>query len=69
MKVTDGFFLVGLSNVDKDVARNLQLLKEREWFDIPMVYGNQRRAILAIEKGPSGDKALEVALSSWGQLR
>ena len=29
VKVTDGFFLVGLSNVDADRARNIQLLKER----------------------------------------
>ena len=35
VKVTDGFFLVGLSNVEGDRARNLQLLKERSWFDIP----------------------------------
>ena len=34
VKVTDGFFLVGLSNVDSDRARNLQLLKERSWFDV-----------------------------------
>ena len=35
VKVTDGFFLVGLSNVDSERARNLQLLKERSWFDVP----------------------------------
>jgi hypothetical protein len=35
VKVTDGFFLVGLSNVDADRARNIQLLKERSWFDVP----------------------------------
>jgi hypothetical protein len=69
VKVTDGFFMVGLSNVNTDRARNLELLKEREWFDLPMVYGNQRRGILAFEKGPSGDKALDAALSSWGQLQ
>ena len=51
VKVTDGFFLVGLSNVESDRARNLQLLKERSWFDVPLVYTNQRRAIIAIEKG------------------
>src|SRR5260370_35348122 len=51
VKVTDGFFLVGLSNVDADRQRNLQLLKERSWFDVPLVYVNQRRAIIAIEKG------------------
>jgi hypothetical protein len=51
VKVTDGFFLVGLSNVDADRTRNIQLLKERSWFDVPLVYANQRRAIIAIEKG------------------
>ena len=51
MKVTGGFFLVGLSNVDSDRARNLDFLKKRSWFDVPLVYVNQRRAIIAIEKG------------------
>ena len=35
VKVTNGFFLVGLSAVEADVQRNMQLLKERPWFDIP----------------------------------
>jgi len=39
------------SIVDSDRARNLQLLKERSWFDVQLVYANQRRAIIAIEKG------------------
>ena len=67
VKVTDGFFLVGLSNVDADRARNVQLLKERSWLDVPLVYANQRRAILAIEKGLSGGEAFGVAFSAWGQ--
>ena len=57
VKVTDGFFLVGLSNIDADRARNLQLLKERSWFDTPLVYANQRRAIIAFEKGVPGERA------------
>jgi hypothetical protein len=40
----DGFFLVGLSNVDADRGRNLQLLMERSWFDVPLVYVNKCRA-------------------------
>ena len=67
VKVTDGFFLVGLSNVDADRARNLQLLKERSWFDVPLVYTNQRRAILAIEKGAPGERAFNDAFAAWGQ--
>ena len=67
VKVTDGFFLVGLSNVDADRARNVQLLKERSWFDVPLVYSNQRRAIIAIEKGAPGERAFNDAFALWGE--
>jgi len=67
VKVTDGFFLVGLSNVDADRDRNIQLLKERSWFDVPLVYSNQRRAIIAIEKGAPGDRAFADAFAAWGE--
>jgi hypothetical protein len=67
VKVTDNFFLIGLSNVEADRGRNLQLLKERSWFDIPLVYANQRRAIVALEKGSPGDRAFSDAFAAWGQ--
>ncbi|MDN4984802.1 hypothetical protein QY049_16475 [Bradyrhizobium sp. WYCCWR 13022] len=67
VKVTDGFFLVGLSNVDADRSRNIQLLKERSWFDVPLVYANQRRAIIAIEKGAPGERAFNDAFAQWGE--
>ena len=67
VKVTDGFFLVGLSNVDADRSRNIQLLKERSWFDIPLVYTNKRRAIIAMEKGAPGERAFNDAFAAWGQ--
>jgi hypothetical protein len=66
-KVTSGYFLIGLSAVDTDMQRNIQLLKERNWFDIPIVYNNGRRAILAIEKGTPGERAFEDAFKAWGQ--
>ena len=66
VKVTDGFFLVGLSNVDADRARNIQLLKERSWFDVPLVYTNGHRAIIAIEKGAPGERAFNDAFAQWG---
>ncbi len=62
-----GFFLVGLSGVEADTLRNLSLLKEQQWFDIPIVFSNGRRAILAIEKGESGGKAFDEAFRAWGQ--
>jgi hypothetical protein len=67
VKVTNGFFLIGLSAVDSDVQRNIQLLKERPWFDIPIVYTNGGRAILAIEKGAPGDRAFADAFAAWSK--
>jgi hypothetical protein len=49
------------------MQRNLQLLKERAWFDIPIVYNNGRRAILALEKGTPGERAFDEAFKAWGQ--
>jgi len=67
VKVTNGYFLIGLSAVDVDVQRNIQLLKERDWFDIPIVYTNGKRAILALEKGTPGARAFEEAFRAWGE--
>ena len=67
VKVQDGYFLIGLSNVETDRQRNIQVLKERSSLDIPMVYGNGKRAILSIEKGPPGERVFNDAFAAWGQ--
>jgi len=64
VKVADGYFLFRLSAADADVQRNLQLLKDRPWFEVPIIYNNGGRAILALEKGPSGDRAFAL----WGGI-
>jgi hypothetical protein len=67
VKVTNGFFLIGLSAADSDRERNVQMLKERQWFDIPVVYNNNRRAILAVEKGTPGERVFQEAFAAWRQ--
>jgi hypothetical protein len=67
VKVTNGFFLIGLSAVDADRQRNMQLLKDQEWFDVPIVYTNGGRAIMAVEKGPPGDRAFADAFAAWAK--
>jgi hypothetical protein len=69
VKVIEGSFLIGLSNRESDRARNLQILKERRWFDIPMVYANQHRGILAVEKGFHGEDVFNEAMTAWEQPR
>ena len=46
---------------------NLQLLNERGWIDVPVVYNNNRRAIVAMEKGASGERAFADAFKVWEQ--
>jgi hypothetical protein len=65
VKVTTNFFLIGLSVVPAEKDRNMQLLKQRPWFDIPIVYSNNRRAVIAMEKGPPGDRAFQEAFAAW----
>jgi hypothetical protein len=67
VKVTNGYFLIGLSAVEADQQRNIQLLKERDWFDVPIVYTSGKRAILAMEKGAPGTRVFEEAFRAWGQ--
>ena len=66
--MTNTFFLIGLSAADTDVQRNEQLLKDRSWFDIPIVYTNGGRALLAMEKGPPGDRAFAEAFAVWDEI-
>lgn len=65
LKVRTGVFLIALSSSEADRERNLQLLTERTWFDIPVINNNNRRAILAIEKGPTGERVFADVFKSW----
>lgn len=65
IKVKSGYFLIGLSAVEGENRRNITLLKERSWLDLPIVYTDGRRAILAIEKGRPGERAFGAAFAAW----
>jgi hypothetical protein len=67
VKITPRFYMIGLSNVEADRDRNMQLLKERSWLDIPVVYKDNRRAILAMEKGTPGERVFADAFKAWDQ--
>jgi serine/threonine protein kinase len=65
-RITYDFFLIGLSATEADRERNLQRMKTLNWFEIPIVYANGRRAVVTFEKGASGEKVLAEALAAWG---
>ncbi|MFD1704684.1 hypothetical protein ACFSCV_16885 [Methylopila henanensis] len=65
VRVTSGFFLIGLSNIENERIVNEQLLRDRGWIDIPILYDNGRRAVLTLEKGTPGGQAFADAFAAW----
>ena len=67
VKVATNLFLINLSSAEADMQRNVQSLKERSWLDIPVVYTDGRRGLIAIEKGPAGARVFSEAFAAWEQ--
>jgi hypothetical protein len=65
VKVRDDFFLFAMSSIDLDVRHNIQVLKDRPWLGIPFRFANGTRAVLAIEKGATGNKSLAEGFARW----
>lgn len=64
-RITDDFHMIALNDFPDARASNLELLRTRNWIDIPVTYRNGRRALLTMPKGAEGTKAFDEALSSW----
>ncbi|MGV1755729.1 hypothetical protein ACQZ6F_10570 [Rhizobium sp. A22-96] len=67
-KVTDDVYMVALNDFPDARKTNLDLLKTRNWIDIPVVYRNGRRALLTMEKGQTGTDAFNKAITEWQAL-
>lgn len=64
-QITADFYMIALNDLASAVQTNTQLLRQRNWIDIPVVYANGRRALITLEKGASGTEVFNQALNSW----
>jgi hypothetical protein len=64
-KITDYFHMIALNSFPDAVKTNMDLLKNRDWIDIPLVYSNGRRSLLTLQKGPEGEKVFDDVIASW----
>lgn len=62
--IMENSFLIGLSRGAAE-ATNLDLIKQRAWFDIPILLGSSRIAKLTFEKGTSGTRAIDDSIAAW----
>ncbi len=63
--VADNVFLIGLNALPSDMKHNIDLLRDRSWFLVPMRYANGKRALLLFEKGKPGERVFEDAMQTW----
>jgi hypothetical protein len=64
--VKENLFLIGLSNLASDVERNTELMRNRNWIDLPIRFTSGQRAILSFEKGLAGEQVMNEAFRQWG---
>ncbi len=63
--VTDNLFLVGLTNVEPAMSRNVDLLRTRDWFFFETRFGTGKRGAFLFEKGATGNQVFEDVFSRW----
>jgi hypothetical protein len=63
--VRENLFLIGLSNLATDVERNIELLMNRNWIDLPIRMVSGQRAIISFEKGVAGEQVMSDAFRQW----
>ena len=68
VQITETYYLIGLQRGDME-PRNMDLLKSRGWLDVPLALTNGRIAKFSLEKGASGDRVINDALSVWAQQK
>lgn len=61
----ENLFVAALSNVPVEAERNLDLLRNRSWIDLPVRFASGRRGIITFEKGGAGSQTIGDALNRW----
>lgn len=64
-KITDDFHMIALNDFPDARATNMELLRSKNWLDIPLAYRNGRRALLTLQKGQEGIRAFNTAIREW----
>ncbi|HEY6255758.1 MAG TPA: hypothetical protein VIY51_08190 [Xanthobacteraceae bacterium] len=65
--IAPGQFMFGLLGLPDVVQQNLQRLRSGNWLAITIVFANRAAYTLAVEKGAAGERAIDDALTKWGQ--
>ncbi len=66
-RIVGNSFLFALSSSPDDETANVNLLENRRWLDLAIVYGTGRNAILTLEKDSEADTLFKEVFAAWAQ--
>ena len=66
-RVVGNSFLFALSASATDTTTNTELLKNRGWMDLAIVYGSGRAAIITLEKDDTAKTMFDTVFTAWAQ--
>ncbi len=67
-KISDDFHVVALNDYPDARETNIDLLKSRNWIDIPITYRNGQRALLTLNKGKTGIGIFNNIIAQWAAM-
>ena len=65
MPLTETASLLALYNTPQDSKANMELLRTRDWFDLPLTYMSNQNALVVFEKGTEGRRVFDEAFRDW----
>ncbi|MCM2290980.1 hypothetical protein NAC44_01390 [Allorhizobium sp. BGMRC 0089] len=68
-KITDDTFMIAFNDFPDVVKRNIDMLRQRQWIDIPISYNNGRRALITLDKGTVGQQIFDKVINEWGPIQ
>lgn len=66
-RVVGNSFLFALSATPADAEVNTDLLKNRRWMDLAVVYGTGRNAIITLEKDEAAQTLFDKVFATWAE--
>jgi hypothetical protein len=65
VSVAESIFWIALSDNEGGVSNNMATLREGRWFDMPILFEDQTRALITFEKGHLGEQVFDDVLAAW----
>jgi len=66
-RVVGNSFLFALSASEADIETNRDLLANRKWMDLAVIYGTGKRAIITLEKDDEAEELFTDVFAEWQQ--